>query len=312
MRNIFKNIIVPTLTFCFLLFIGLKTAHAASMLPPGWGDYIHDVIKPPKTGPGEEMAISFIKNLIRIVRYLVGGVALIMGILYGISLVFARGKEDTIAKQKMNFLWILLGFAILTISENVASIFNPEKAEISKLIDFDAARDQLRDIVNYVKWLMGSIIVFFMTVSSIRMITAQGDEEAISSQKRNLAWSVIGILIILLANSVVNAIYFINRPDEVTGGPAEKTISIVADVIRLILVFLGPIAIIFTIIAGIMYMTALDNDERMGKAKKMIVGGITAVVVIYASYALVNTLASSGLSEPQGKNIYQIEESSIA
>ena len=312
MRNIFKNIIFPTLGFCLLLFIGLKTAHADSMLPIGWGDYIHDVIKPPNRGTGEEMAISFIKNLIRIVRYLVGGVAVIMGILYGMSLIFARGKEDVIAKQKMNFLWILMGFAILIISENVASIFNPEKAEISKLIDFNAARDQLRDIVNYIKWLMGSVIVLFMTISSIRMIIAQGDEEAISAQKRNLAWSIIGMLIILLANNVVNAIYFINRPDEVISGPAQSTITIIADVVRLILVFLGPIAIIFTLIAGIMYLTALDNEERAEQAKRMIVGGITAIVIIYASYALVNTLASSGVSAVETSHIYQLTEPPVA
>ena len=70
-------------------------------------------------------------------------------------LVFARGKEEVITKQKTNFLYVFMGFIILIISENVAGIFNPEKATTDKLIDFEAAHDQLRDIVDYIKWLLG-------------------------------------------------------------------------------------------------------------------------------------------------------------
>ena len=64
------------------------------------------------------MAIDFVKNAIRIVRYLVGTLAVAMGILYGVSMIFARGNEDSIKKQKTNFLWALLGFIILIASEN--------------------------------------------------------------------------------------------------------------------------------------------------------------------------------------------------
>jgi len=64
----------------------------------------------------------------------------------------------------------------------------------------------------------------------------------------------------------------------------------------LTLVFLGPMAIGFTIYAGIFYLMALDQEDKASKGKQMIIGGVTGVVIIYAAYALVNTIAAEPLA----------------
>lgn len=297
------RIIGPTVLFCLFLLIVFKTAHAQSYLGEGWDENLGGVKNFATEGKtGEELVINFVQNAIRIVRFFVGGVALIMGILYGMSLVFARGKEEVITKQKTNFLYVFMGFIILIISENVAGIFNPEKATADKLIDFNAAHDQLRNVVNYIKWMLGSIIVMFMVISSIRMITAGGEEEMITKQKRNLTWNIIGMMIILLASNIVNAIYVLNEGSDGTytgevsaEGPRTAIVEITS-IIRLILVFLGPIAIAFTIYAGFMYLTSFGNDEGNQKAKRMIIGGVTGVIIVFAAYAIVNTITAEKLA----------------
>jgi len=294
--KIIKNLL-PWALFLVLIFLTLKTVYAQSYLGDQWDKYLSGVEGfTPSTKTGEELATGFVLGLVRIVRNVLGGVALIMGILYGLRLVLARGQEERIAKQKANFLWVFIGFVVLIISENIAGIFNPEKATSAALIDFNAARDQLRDVADYIKWFLGSIIVLLMTISSIRMVTAGGDEEVISTQKRNITWSGIGILTILLASNIVNAIYFFRAPDEAVAAAPEVAITEIGGVIKLILVFIGPIAIAFTIYAGFMYLTSLDNEERMNRAKRMIIGGITGIVIIYAAFAIVNSITSSDLS----------------
>lgn len=303
MQKINKNkiskalrILAPWAGFFFLLILTAKMAHAQSYLGEGWDKYLQGVTGfTTTTKSGEELAISFARNLVRIVRNVVGGVALIMGIIYGVKLVTARGQEEVISKQKRNFLFALLGFMILIISENVAKIFNPEIATTSQLIDFGAARDQLRDIAGYMKWLLGSVAVLALAISGVRMVAAQGEDEQLTKQKRNITWSFLGLLLILLASNIVNAIYVINSPAETTAAAPETAISELTGVIRLILVFLGPAAIVFTIYAGFMYLTALDNEERATKAKRMIVEGVVATVIIYGAYALVNTLTSADI-----------------
>jgi len=289
--------ITPWVGFFVLLLFTVKMAHAQSYLGSEWDKYLQGVPGFTPTGQsGEDLAIAFTKNLIRIVRNIVGGIALIMGVLYGVKLVISRGQEDVISKQRANFLYSLLGFIILIISENVAQIFNPEKATIAQVIDFNAARDQLREVVDYMKWLLGSIAVLMSTISAIRLITAQGEDEEVTKQKRNLTWSFMGLLVVLLAGNIVNAIYVIKGPAETAAAAPKTAILELTGIIRLILVFLGPMAIAFTIYAGYMYLTALDNEERANKGKRMITAGVVAIVMIYGAYALVNTLTTANLA----------------
>ncbi len=67
-------------------------------------------------------------------------------------------------------------------------------------------------------------------------------------------------------------------------------------IVNFALSFLGFIALIIVIYSGFQYVTALDNDEQMSKAKTNIKNVFIGIIVIFASYAIVNT----ALSIPQG------------
>ena len=291
----------PIIVFCLILFVVLKTANAASTLGGDWNQYLDDLPGPQSNEKGEDLAISFILNGVRIVKYVIGAAAIIFGVLYGMGFVFARGREDSVTKQKQNFLWLGIGFLILLISDEVAkTVFNPQEASAERIINFDAATKELTQIANYIKWLFGSIITLLMIVSSIRLITAGGEEEMINKQKRNLTWSGIGMLVILLADNIVKSIYVIKEETKegvktvtVEAATSSTAITEIAGVIRLILVFIGPTAIIFTIYAGYLYITALGNDEHMNRAKRMLVGGITGIIIVYAAYAIINTIIAN-------------------
>lgn len=84
-------------------------------------------------------------------------------------------------------------------------------------------------------------------------------------------------------------------PAETVAAGAETAITEITSIVRLVLVFLGPIAIGFTIYAGFMYMTALENEERVKKAQRMIVAGVVAIAMIYGAYAIVNTVTAAQL-----------------
>ncbi len=252
----------------------------------------------PYGATGEDMAASVVRRSINLIKYLIGGVALMFGLIYAMSFIFARGNEESLSKSKKNFLWLLVGFLIIMVAENISNIFNPEIAKSDQLINFQAGRDQLRDIANYLKWIFGSVIMLLITISGIRLVTAGGNQETIDKEKRHLIWSSIGMLIILLASNLVNAIYVIKSPEVIIAAESTIAVTELGGIIRLLLVFLGPITILFTIVAGFMYLTALDNEERASKAKRMIIGGVTGIVIIYSAYALVGTFMTAQLTPP--------------
>ncbi len=300
----FISIVGPTALFCLVLFVGLKVANAQGSLGADWANYLEGELPSfdaPEGASGEDVAASVIRRGIGLAKYIIGGVALLFGIIYAMNFIFARGKEETLSKYKQNFLWLLIGFVILMAADGISQIFNPETASSEALIDFTAGRDQLRIITNYLKWLFGSIIALLMTISGIKMMTASGNEEAIGKEKTHLVWSGVGMLVVLLASNIVNAIYVING-DKAEAAGASAGITELGGVIRLMLVFLGPLAVLFTIYAGFMYLTALDNEDRANKAKTMIVAGVTGIVIIYSAYALVNTFLVADLTPvlPEG------------
>lgn len=244
---------------------------------------------------GEDLALSLTKRAISLLRTTIGIIAVVFGVIFGMQLIFSNGKEESVTKAKQNFLWLLLGFFILMIGESIANIFNPETATQEALIDFNAANDQLRIIADYISWLFGSVLVLLMTVSGVRMITAGGKEETLNKEKAHLGWSGIGMLAILLARNIVNAIYVVNSPDNITAGEVSSTITEIASLVRLMLAFLGPITLIFTLYAGLLYVTNFGNDEQLNKAKRLLLAGITGIVIIYAALAITNTLVSAPL-----------------
>ncbi len=85
---------------------------------------------------------------------------------------------------------------------------------------------------------------------------------------------------------------------EATGGETSLR-GIVLTIINFALGFLGLVAVIMVIYAGFLYLTSQGNDEATGNAKKIIQYSVVGIILILASFALVNTLlaATSGATQ---------------
>lgn len=59
-----------------------------------------------------------------------------------------------------------------------------------------------------------------------------------------------------------------------------------ANIISTALALVGTIFLILTVAAGIMWMTAAGNEERIAKAKKILVGAIIGLIVSMTAYTI--------------------------
>ena len=57
-------------------------------------------------------------------------------------------------------------------------------------------------------------------------------------------------------------------------------------IVRLLLGFLGIVAIIIMLYGGFVWLTSAGNEEKVGQAKKVITAGIIGLVIIFVSYAI--------------------------
>lgn len=62
--------------------------------------------------------------------------------------------------------------------------------------------------------------------------------------------------------------------------------EIVGQIINVFLGILGVVFLILTIYAGILWMTAAGNDEKIGQAKKILTSSIIGLVIVLAAYSI--------------------------
>jgi cytochrome bd-type quinol oxidase subunit 2 len=74
-----------------------------------------------------------------------------------------------------------------------------------------------------------------------------------------------------------------------TGGEGSIR-ALILRIVDFFLLFLGLIAVIMIIYGGVTYVTAAGNEEKVGKAKKIIMYAIIGIVIVLISFALVNTV----------------------
>ena len=65
--------------------------------------------------------------------------------------------------------------------------------------------------------------------------------------------------------------------------PIKDTI---ADILNVLLGFLGIIAVVIILLGGFKWMTAGGEEEKVGEAKKLISAGIVGLIVILSAYAI--------------------------
>lgn len=81
---------------------------------------------------------------------------------------------------------------------------------------------------------------------------------------------------------------------------ADDPATVAIRLINLTLSFLGAISLIFMLYAGYVWFTARDNEEEAKRAKQIIVGAVTGLVITMSAYGiatLVYYLAASAAGD---------------
>ncbi|MDD5043829.1 MAG: hypothetical protein PHD51_04210 [Patescibacteria group bacterium] len=73
-------------------------------------------------------------------------------------------------------------------------------------------------------------------------------------------------------------------------GESQDIRLVIVSLIQYVLLFVGFIFVILMIYGGYLWLTAGGNEDQLGKAKKMIVNAVIAVLIIFLSVSITYTI----------------------
>jgi len=237
-------------------------------------------------------AVFFVFDML---KFLIGGIAVIMVVKAGFRLVIARKKIDEIwPKQKEHFIMIAVGFVLIMIADIIVKrvFFGVEgevfDSESSAQIAAGAGTAQLKGMYNAAFILVGVLAIFMLIIAGFRLLTSAGNEEAQTKAKKQITWIIGGLFVVGIAEFVVQDFIF---PDQGSKIPsAQKGIKLIKDFTNFAAAFISISAFIASIYGGYLYVAATGNEEKTSKAKKVLLGAVIALVLGLGAFALVNAV----------------------
>lgn len=247
--------------------------------------------------PGADIITSAIFYLIDFVKYLMGAIAVIFVIVSGIKLITAGSKIDEVSeKQKDSAKYIIYGLILIIIADElVTKVFFGEYGEcIASATNAEECAKTGSSIITGLYDLILSVIatvsVFMLVLSAFELITAYGNEETIKKQKKRIGLSVVGLLLAGVAEFVVKKIIFQEGGTKMIDVASAQ--QLVFNFTNFIAAFIGVSAFAMLLYGGFSYVSSFGNEEKTGKAKKIIVGAVIGILIALAAFGLTATLSN--------------------
>jgi len=259
-----------------------------------------------------EMLGEFAYGLVGNLKYILGAVAILFIMLAGVKLIILGDNEESVTKQKTALIMGIVGLAVVMMSDEFAKVLSVACApgevncarggflsDPSNMIQQAGLFKQgTRVLITFIKYLIGSVAVIMLVRNGLRFIALAGNEESVGLDKKNVAFTSLGLILIVFASTIIDKVLYVV---DITKYPAlgvnpainpARGIEELTGITNLIVSFTAPIAILVLIVGAVMYATAGGNEEQTNKAKKLIILAIGGMVLIYGAFAIISTVVA--------------------
>ncbi|MGE3278810.1 MAG: hypothetical protein AB7J40_03370 [Candidatus Altimarinota bacterium] len=257
------------------------------------------------TDQGTGEGIQGIREIVNVVlgssRLFLRTIAIFVLFVAGFILVSAQSSiSDQVQKQKMNVVYTMVGLVVFGLATDFvygflfrdqgSYIFTSEEAQI---VGSELAL-RIKDILNLFLSFSGAGAILMLVIAGSRTLLMPGSDEEMAAQKKIVGYTVMGIIIIGLADVLINQIVFPNAGYEgVNVAALEVQLQGLSNYL---LGFLGAIVFVTFTISGVVMVANFGNDEVVGKAKSAMTNVLIGVLVVFSAYTIVATLLRTFLA----------------
>ena len=253
---------------------------------------------------GESQLRSVVLSIAKVMRNLIGGIAILWIVVSGIQMIFAQGDETKLTEQKNSITYALIGLVIILLIERaIALLYGVPGSEVGLSTTNEGLSTEVLGLVSFIKAIIGAAAVLMIIISGYEIISAEGEEEKITTQKKGILWIIVGIVVILINQFIVQNLYIepvskqvgdntvaIDQTNALTQTNVTNIINVFGTVLQYLLGFVGIVAFAALIYGGASMVANYGNDEMVQNAKKIITNAIVGIIIVLSAFAIVSTV----------------------
>ena len=243
---------------------------------------------------GVSNIINFINAIIGILKYAASGLMLFFVTLTIVQMI-AGGDEasDAYDKNKGYLVNMVIAVGIILTadvvfnevfqmgSQNFASSTQGAKAAAAR---FSA---EIAGITNFIEMISGALAVMMFVFAGFNLTINAVDENAGDKAKKQIQYGSMGLIVILLSETLVKRVLFKDSASIDSAAAKELIVSLT----NFLSGFITTVSLLAFFYAGYLYVFKGIEDSG-DTIKKTITGAVTGILIAAAAFGIVNTVVT--------------------
>ncbi len=228
-------------------------------------------------------------------KLIVTPVAILFMVVMGVRMVAAGRDNSEVETASKNYIrYALEGLIVIFISDAIVrSVAFGIEGDIFRGGTAGAAQygrqasSFLQGIYTLIEVVIGSVAVFELVTAGMRYIAASASDDQISTAKRQIQWSLIGLFVVAISEFVAKNILFKNQGTQLG---FSDTKNLLVQITNFVSGTIGTLSFVFLLYAGFLYVTAAGKEDNVSKAKKILMGAAIGIILAVSAFAITSTI----------------------
>ncbi len=242
---------------------------------------------------GADVIVNTVQRFLDFFKLIVTPIAVLVTVVMGARMVSAGQDNEEVAGHAKNYItYALEGLIVIFVADSAVDVLFGAEGEIFRGGEAGAqefatrSSNLLKGLYTLVETLIASIAVFILVMAGMRYVAGSASDDEIGKAKNQIKWALVGLFVIGVAEFVVKDILFNNQGQKLG---IESAKELFVDLTNFISGTLGTLAFVMLLYAGFLYLTASQNEDNTGKAKKIIFAALIGIVIAISAFAITNT-----------------------
>lgn len=244
---------------------------------------------------GERWLFNTLIRFARDIKNIFFVLATIYFLIICLKLIFSSNTEEELGNFKKWIIWITIGLIVMQIAFVFTQILFDQW--VSASLGATLIQNLVLPFVELIQTLASIFFIAVAIFAFYRLVTANGNEEAVKSWKITILYALIGFLVVQIAQTIVEAFY--GRINCASSGTiwwgtqclnvsdVSQWVEIIIRIINFLNSFVAIVVLIMIIYAGAQILLSGGDEEKIKKWKQAIIYIAIGLFLLVINFLLI-------------------------